>query len=455
MFLTVGAAIVVLGVLIFVHELGHFMAAKAVGIGVPRFSIGLGPPTPLSFKRGETEYAISWIPFGGYVKMATAEEFQGMDPLEGGPDAAASYPPDKLFETKPLWARVLVISAGVIMNGLFALLVHIGLLATYGEVVDPVTTVAVKSDLLPASATALNSVPFGSEIVRINGDTITSRQDINRKFLEPSTAGLHLEFAPPVPPVTLEIDGLAVEDRQTTLAALRAVREARIAAVESGSPAARAGFRAGDLVLSVDGDSVRAWHEMVDVVQANPEVPLTFSVLRGDSVHALTATPRREVAADPFDDEPREIGVLGLEVVSQREHVRVGLGGAIVGGVEATAEDSKLILFALRGLITLRIPVRELGGPVLIGQISGQTARLGLPAFLSFMALFSINLAILNLLPIPVLDGGQLVFLFAEGIRGKPLSVALRMRLTQFGLAILLGIMILALTNDLRRVFGL
>jgi len=454
MLLTVGAAIVVLGVLIFVHELGHFMAAKAVGIGVPRFSIGLGPPTPLSFKRGETEYAISWIPFGGYVKMATAEEFQGMDPLEGGPDAV-QYPREKLFETKPLWARILVISAGVIMNGAFALLVHIGLLAAYGEIVDPVTTVAVRADALPPSAAALRDLPFGSRLVRVNGDTMTSRQDITRKFLEPSTSTLHLDFAPPVPPVTLDIDGLNVEDRQATLAALLPVRAAKIAAVETGSPAARAGFRPGDVVVGVDGDTVRAWHEMVDVVQAHPEMPLDFSVLRADSVVDLTATPRREVAPDPFSDEPREIGVIGLEVESERERVRVGLGGAVVGGIEATAEDSKLILFALRGLITLRIPVRELGGPVLIGQISGQTARLGLPAFLSFMALFSINLAILNLLPIPVLDGGQLVFLLAEGIRGKPLSLALRMRLTQFGLAILLGIMILALTNDLRRVFGL
>ena len=177
MLLTLASALVVLGVLIFVHELGHFWAAKAVGIGVPRFSMGLGPPTRLKWKRGETEYVVSWIPFGGYVKMATAEEDESMAGLEGG-SADHNFPADRLFENKPLWARVVVISAGVTMNAVFAWSAYVLLAATYGRVEDPTTAIAVVDTAgLPAAARPLASLPFGTRILRINGDTVGSWKD--------------------------------------------------------------------------------------------------------------------------------------------------------------------------------------------------------------------------------------------------------------------------------------
>lgn len=454
MLLTIGATIVVLGVLIFVHELGHFMAAKAVGIGVPRFSIGLGPATPLSFRRGETEYVISWIPFGGYVKMATAEE-SDMEVLEGGSDAE-KFPPHKMFETKPLWARILVISAGVIMNAIFAYAVHAFLLATYGTAEDPTTSLAaVDSTRLPPTAQALAGVPFGAQVIRINGDTIENRGAIRDKVLGPSSGPLRFEFANGIAPVTVGSSGYVAEEREGIFTALTPLWPARILAVVSGTPAAEAGFESGDVVVGIDGDSVRSWWDMQGRVSSSADVPLEVSVMRGDSLVVIPVTPRTETLTDPITGETIDIGQLGVTVDSPIRRVRTNLVGAMIGGVGAVRDDAQLILFALRELVLGRMSARELGGPVLIGQISGQTARLGPVAFLGFMALFSINLAILNLLPIPVLDGGQLVFLFAEGVRGKPLSMGLRMRLTQFGLVILVGIMLLALTNDLRRVFGL
>ena len=454
MLLTIGATIIVLGVLIFVHELGHFWAAKAVGIGVPRFSIGLGPATPLSFRRGETEYVISWVPFGGYVKMATGEE-SDMDALEGGQDEEV-FPPEKLFENKPLWARILVISAGVIMNMIFAYVVHVGLLAIYGRSEDPTTEIAsVVASSLPASAQELSAVPYGTEIVRINGDTIASWGDITQQIFGPNNGPITFEFAGGVAPVAVGGVNYDPDEREAIFNALQPKRPARISLIQGGSAAAAAGFEPGDLVVGVAGDTIRDWFEMQGIVEVSANQMLDFVVARGDTIVRLSAEPNLETVTDPLTGEVSEVGRLGVQQQNPFRRIRIGLGGSIVGGFSEVAADSRLILFALRELVLGRMSARELGGPVLIGQLSGQTARLGAFAFLSFMAMFSVNLAILNLLPIPVLDGGQLVFLMAEGVRGKPLSMGLRLRLTQFGLFILLGIMVLALTNDLRRVFGL
>jgi regulator of sigma E protease len=456
MLLTLAAAVVVLGVLIFVHELGHFMAAKAVGIGVPRFSIGLGPVTPLSFRHGETEYLISWIPFGGYVKMASREEQDGeaMEALEGG-TTGREFPPEKLFENKPLWARILVISAGVLMNALFAYVVYVFLVGSYGLRVDPTTRIArVDTTTLPPSARELGGLPFGTQVARINGDTVTAWNDVVEGLTDPSADRIRFDFVGRDDPVILPIDGFAMEDRTAVLRSLVRLWEARIASVQPGSAADQGGFAAGDLVVRAQGDTIRAWSDLVDLIRGSPGERLTFSVLRGDSLTALSAVPAPQVVTDQATGEEQEIGLLGIGPELAARRVRLGFGASLAEAGRRVQADAGIIWFALRGLATRRLSPRELGGPVLIGQLSGQFARAGLEAFLGFMALFSINLAILNLLPIPVLDGGHLVFLLAEGIRGKPVSLNVRLRLTQFGLVILLGIMALAVTNDILRVLG-
>jgi regulator of sigma E protease len=451
--LTLGAAIFVIGVLIFVHELGHFMAAKAVGIGVPRFSIGLGPVTPLSFRRGETEYVISWIPFGGYVKMASREEQEeAMAGLEGGA-LADQFPPDRLFENKPLWARVLVISAGVAMNFLFAGAVYFVFATTIGRVEDPVTTLGkVEAFYLPPAADAMAGLE-NLRITRINGDTITSWNDVLDVVTDPASGRLRFDFADH-DAVIVPIDGFALDQRMALLDALMGQREPRIGSIADSSAALAAGFQVGDRVLSVDGIPIRYWHEMAGLIQQRAEQQVQFAVQRDGQDITITATPGTMTQENRITGETREVGSLGVYAHRDFRRLRWGLVGGIGEAGRRVQSDSKLILVTLKGLVTGRVSARELGGPVLIGQMSGDVARRGLVPLLAFMALFSVNLAILNLLPIPVLDGGQLVFLLIEGIRGKPMPLELRVRFSQFGLMILLGIMVLALTNDLLRVFG-
>jgi len=452
--LTIGAAILVIGVLIFVHELGHFIAAKAVGIGVPRFSIGLGPLTPLSFRRGETEYVISWIPFGGYVKMASKEEQEeAMAGLEGG-ELAQEFPPEKLFENKPLWARIFVISAGVAMNFLFAWVVYFVFATVVGRYEDPATTLAaVEEFTLPPAAASLAGLPENILITHINGDTVKSWNDVASLVTDLTSDRLRFDFAG-ADPVVIEIDGFAVDERVALYGSLRPRRDARIGSVVDSSAAAEAGFEAGDVIVSVDGEPIRYWHEMARLVQARAGQAVEFRVNRDGVEISLTAKPKTATQENAVTGAEREVGSLGVYGYIQVRRVSWGLVGGIAEGARRVKADAKLILLTLKGLVTGRVSARELGGPLLIGQISGAVARQGLIPLLAFMAIFSVNLAILNLLPIPVLDGGQLVFLLIEGVRGKPMPLELRVRFSQLGLVILLGIMVLALTNDLMRVFG-
>ncbi|MCP3960724.1 MAG: RIP metalloprotease RseP [bacterium] len=362
MLLSLASFVLVLGVLILVHELGHFMAAKAVGIAVPRFSIGLGPATPLKFKRGETEYQVSWLPIGGYVKMASLEEQEAMAALEGG-QVEQEFPPDRLFESKPLAARILVIIAGVIMNVLFAWAAYTLLFAAYG--------------------------PFA----------------------------------------------------------------ARLGEATAGEPAEVAGLQAGDLVTHVDGEPLASWRALVATVQDSGGATLRFTVDRDGGSLDVPVTPVLGETPHPVTGKMRRVQRIGAGPSPEGGRIPLALGAAIAEGGAQTWDHAGLVLAFVKGLVLGQVSLREIGGPVMIGKVSGQAARLGGSALLSLMAFLSVNLAILNLLPIPALDGGHLIFLILEGLRGgKPLSQEVRMRLTQIGIYVLLAIMAFALINDLLRL---
>jgi len=453
--LTLAAFVFVLGVLIFVHELGHFLAAKAVGIGVPRFSIGFGPPTPIQFRRGETEYRVSWIPLGGYVKMASKEEQEAMGALEGG-ELEEEYPPDKLFENKSLGARILVISAGVAMNAIFAWVVYFGLSLAYGRAEDPTTRIAgFDEELLPAAAQELARLPYGTQITRVNGDTAASLNAIREAILDVRTDQLRFEFAGGLDPVVVRVPGTDAAGRVGLHDALVPLHEARLSMVALGKPAAAAGMEPGDLVVRTNGDTIRTWYEMVAVIEPAAGDTIVLTVQRADSLFELAVVPELESVRDPVTGESREVGRIGI-AGPRVESIRVefSFAGAVAEGARLTWYDASRVLYTLWGMVTAKISPRELGGPIYIGQVSGQIAQAGFLPLLFFMAFLSVNLAVLNLLPIPVLDGGHLIFLFIEGIRGQPLSLNTRLRLTQVGLFVLLAIMVFALTNDLFRVIG-
>jgi regulator of sigma E protease len=409
--MTVLATIIVLGVLIFVHELGHFLAAKAVNIEVERFSIGLGPVI-WGVKKGETEYVLSAIPLGGYVKMGgMADEM--MDKVEGGAAQTERRPGPRDFDAKPVWARAFVISAGVIMNMLFALAVYVGAAAVWGiRSADTTRVGTVLEEVLPAGAEPLAEIQPGQRIERIGDMPVQHWGDVERGLVDADPGPLSIGLADPVG--TLEVRVPADEqDRVRMAVSLVFWRDPVVALVTPGEPAYEGGVEAGDRILAVDGEPVTGWMSFV----------------------------RMKVGV-----QVQEVGVI-YSPVAFGEAVRIGWNRTVV--------MTGVILDFLRNLFTGSVSPRSLGSIVTIGQLSGQAAAMGVESFLSFMALFSINLAVLNLLPIPILDGGHLVFLTIEAIRGKALSMEQRMRWSQVGLVVILGIMVLALSNDVLRLFGM
>jgi regulator of sigma E protease len=441
------ATIVILGVLIFVHELGHFVTAKWAGIDVPRFSIGLGPKMT-GFTRGGTEFVISWIPLGGYVRMAGMDD---MEALEGGEyDAATARQSGRDFESKSLPVRAAVIAAGVVMNVLFAWFLYSVIALAWGVRTVPGPVVGdIQEERVPAEAAALLDIPMGARVTAVNGQPVADFSDVQR-LMAMARDTIRLEFANAAP-VTVAVPRADAE-RTDLIVSIepRLPVPAVVGEVGEGTPAEAAGLRQGDRVVAVDGAPIADWQELVAALEARPGEPVAVSVARDGRRVELTVTPEaRQIAAGD-----RVVGRVGIgRTAVPRE--RLGPVAAVAWGGAETVRITRLILDFLRGMFTGAASPRDVGGPILIYQITDQVARIGLVAFLDFMALFSINLAILNLLPIPILDGGQLVFLAVEGIRGKALSVEQRMRFSQLGLVLIVAIMVWALANDFLRLFGL
>ncbi len=443
----------VIGVLIFVHELGHFLTAKWVGIGVHRFSIGLGPATPLKFRRGETEYLLAWIPFGGYVKMASREEQQEMEALEGG-QVEQVFPPEKMFESKPLWARILVISAGVLMNILFAWVVYSGLTWSQGRLELQTTRPAqLELSRLPDSIRGADALPEGVAITAVDGQAVSTWTQLQEAIRDGDGDRIRFDLASGFDPVVLSIDGDSRGARRALAATLEPYLEAKIGAMVADRPAAVAGLLPGDRIVAIDGQTVESWNEMVTHIEAGGGRELRFTVEREQETLELGITPAQETVKDPATGEIRQVGRIGVNPYRETSRVEVGFLGSLAQGAKETWQTAQLVLTSLADMARGRISFRELGGPIMIGQVAGQMADAGWVPLALFTAFLSINLAILNLLPIPVLDGGHLIFLVYEGIVGRPLPLAMRQRLLQVGLFLLLGLMIFAVGNDLFRVF--
>jgi regulator of sigma E protease len=451
--LTILALIVVLGVLIFIHEAGHFVAAKLAGIYVHRFSLGLGPPIRwLTFRRGETEYSVSWLPLGGYVKMASREEDIGSSALEGGAPAV-QVPPDRVFEAKPILVRMVVILAGVAMNALFAWAVFAFLAYKNGRQIDPVTTVGrVVEEAVPPEAAALTQIRPGARIVRINGDAVQSWDEVVSAIVNTPETEVRIELSDGTS-VVLPIHPDALEERIRAAQALQPFRAPVVGQVLPDRPAAKAGIQEGDTILAVDGRPVEQWYDLLEVLESNAGEPLKVTVARGGSRQTVILTPYLDSIPGP-DGKSRPVGRIGVALGTGLISEPLSLGEAVAEGWRAMIRSSTQIVRTVRGLFTGRISGDTVGGPILIGQLAGESARMGLDTFLGFMALISINLAILNLLPIPVLDGGQFLFLLAEAVIRRPLPLKLRERLTAVGMVLIVLLMGLAFSNDIRRLFG-
>ena len=446
------ALAVVLGVLVFVHEAGHYIAAKWAGIYVHRFSLGLGSPIrALTFTRGETEYSVSWLPLGGYVKMASREEEATSAALEGG-TPVVPVPPDRVFEAKPLWKRIVVILAGVTMNAVFAFLVYSGLaLATGEQLIEETRIGAVVPSLIPAGAEAMRSLKVGDTIVSVAGAPVTTWNEITERIRDTRASVIPIGLAGGRE-VEVRIHSDALKERAEASTALQPFSPPVVSQVVAGQPAARAGVQVGDTVLAIDGQPITQWREVPPLIEGRVEAPVTLSIARGPLHLDLSMTTRSESVTDSSGGR-HVVGRVGIGGGLPKVRTRpLDVGGALVEGLSRTADASTQVWRSFRGLVSGRVAGRELGGPILIGQVAGQTVRQGPQAFFTFMAFISINLAVLNLLPVPVLDGGQLMFLLGEAVLRRPLPLKLRERLTMVGLALIVCLMVFAFWNDIRRL---
>lgn len=354
------SAIVLLGILIFVHEFGHFILAKLVGVRVVKFSLGFGPKL-IGRKYGDTEYLISAVPLGGYVK-----------PLGEEPDEEIKEE-DKPFayNYQPVWKRAAIVFAGPVFNFVLTYIIFVSFLA------------------------------FGSPVGIPKLETMTSHID----------------------------------------------------EVVKDSPAEKAGLKSGDKIISVIGKDVYSWDEMTEVFRSSPNKELSIKVERDGQQLDIKVTPGAEKVKDI---QGKEVTIGRIGVVKKKMPFDIIVSDSVwdapIKGLEATYKASYLILEVVKKLVTGSLSIKTMGGPIAIVSESGKVAAMGILPYLMFLSLMSVNLGVLNLLPIPILDGGHLMFLTIEAIRRKPLSEKVMMNAQKIGLAVIITLMVFVIYNDTVRI---
>jgi len=463
--LAILAPILVFGLVIFIHEFGHFMAAKATGVYAPRFSIGFGPAI-FKFRKGETEYVLAWLPLGGYVRMASRHDAETAF-LEGGSEeetarheADPNYDPDGMipfgpkpvpenrwFESKPLWARIIVMIAGVFMNCVLAVVVGMTLAMHYGQVVWPSTVVG--SVDVPASVPALARIQSGDSIRAVNGHAVSTWNDAIERI-----AGSDNSVQITTQRGTFDIPLRNVTAAQEAAGSLGYRVPPVIDSIVPGDRAAQAGFQRGDSIVSVDGHAIRSWADMVAIVSASANKLITFIVHRRAGMDTLNVTPRAATEPDPATGQPRTVGKMGAAAKDLSIKESVGLVASIGTGLRLTWVDATAVFRVLHEIGTGAVSVRELGGPIAITRASVSAARNGIDQLFELIALLSINVAVLNLLPIPILDGGQILINVLESAKGSPFSLRTREYILRFGLLAIALLFAIVMYNDTRSAFA-
>jgi regulator of sigma E protease len=396
------APVLVFGLVVLVHEAGHFMAAKLMGVYAPRFSIGFGRPL-WRRRRGETEYVVGWLPVGGYVRMASRED-EATAFLEGGSEVSGArsvqelahgvtsdspppahradwdptammpfgpkpVPENRWFESKPLWARLIILLAGVTMNVVLALVVSVGLFAGYGR--------------------------------------------------------------PYIPAV--------------------------VDSIVAGRPAERAGLQRGDSIVAVDGAPVRRWSDVIATVSQSAGREVALDVVRNGQRVSLRVTPELVPDTNLTTGRPQQIGRIGAASRNRIIRERLTFPEAVAAGWNATWAMGSGVIDVVKGLVTGEVSMSQLGGPIQIARSSVEAARSGLETLFSLIAFLSINVAILNLLPIPILDGGQILLNVAETVKGSAFSARTREYILRAGLVAIALLFAIVMFNDLKgllKLFG-
>jgi regulator of sigma E protease len=423
----------VLGVLVFVHELGHFLAARRLGIRVLTFSLGFGPKL-LKVQRGDTEYCISAVPLGGYVKMAGEN-------LEDG----ASGAPDE-FLSKTKWERFQVLIMGPVMNLALAVVVLAGVLYNGAEVPmyesQPPVIGSIEADS-PAEKVGLRP---GDVILDVAGRPVATWEQL---FIAVSPrAGKEVSMR--VRRGTEEVSVTIVPKEESTFSmgdiGVMPDMHPQVRLVTPGDPADRAGLKPGDVITAVDGAPIRsnqADQSLVKIINASADKPLRFAVRRGTSELDVTVTPAKK----------GDVGLIGVQLSPfEVKVVEPGLIEAFGLSFQRNVEMAKNIFQTLAGLLTAETSPKQLMGPVGIAQLSGGAAKVGWAALFSLMAMISLNLGLLNLMPIPVLDGGHIFIMALEGLAGRDISIRIKERMLFAGFVALMALMVTVIYNDLTRI---
>ncbi len=494
-----------LGILVFVHELGHFLAARLFGMRVDAFSLGF-PPNLFRKQVGETEYRIGAVPLGGYVKIAgmvdeSMDVAYEMEPVldaagrpvldadgetvlqqklgpNGKPIPTESEPQPDEFRSKPVWQRSVVISAGVVFNFVFACLIYGALAVTSGQLFPPVETGPL--DVTPGSIAAEMGLQTGDRVAGVNGEPVEYYEDVFT-IEALSTDPFRLTVLRDGEPVELQAEpGLASRLSREAVEVDRAGGDPGLeevlgvsprvppvlAVVSDGFPARDAGLRPGDRILAVNGETISSWNRLTDLIGASDGAPLAIRWARPDSLgpagdgvtmveHRGTATVyEAEVTPRPVGDG-YQLGI-GLDVTAVGQRIeRLGLGRSLALGTREASSTVALTFGFIGKLVTGRESVRDnVGGPLMIAKQTKEAADRGGAAFWTFVAYLSIALAVFNVLPVPALDGGHLVFLAYEAVVRREPSLKVRLVVQQVGVALILALMVFVIFNDAVRWFG-
>ena len=422
----------VLGVLVFVHELGHFVAAKRVGIRVLKFQLGFNP-TVFGFQRGDTEYSIGALPLGGYVKMAG-----------DSPDETRHGDPDE-FLSRSKWERFQVLIMGPAMNILLAFVLTTVVLYRGGQVPayqdDPPVVGAIEAGS-PAAAAGIEP---GDLILAVAGHRVSTWDDFFIAIAPRANRELTL---------TVSHRGVEADKKVTPIVAPEQSRfeigdigvlpnvHPRLTSISPGDPADRAGLKKDDVILAINGKPMTLSSQLKSTIEKYPQQSITISVLRSGAKHNFSVTPELNGT----------VGRIGVSIADEMKAIKPGFVEAVGMSVRTNVRSAALIFQTVWGLITRETSPKQLMGPVAIAQLSGESAQLGWIALLSLMATISLNLGLVNLLPIPVLDGGHIFIMALEGVTRHDFSVRVKEKMLLAGFVVLMMLMVTVIYNDLTRI---
>ncbi|HEV2385996.1 MAG TPA: RIP metalloprotease RseP [Candidatus Acidoferrales bacterium] len=432
--ISIASIIIVLGVMIVVHEWGHFIVARACRVRVDVFSVGMGPRI-WGYRRGPTDYRLSALPIGGYVRMAGENP---TDQRTGAPDE---------FLSKPRWQRALIVLAGPVMNVFMAVVIAVGMMMAGKTQPAFLRNPPQVAGVLKGSAAAQAGLREADLLVKVNGKAVRTWDDVvwQTIFIAPG-ARMPIEFSRAGRLQTVVVQ--TSPDADMTELVGYPIQKVSVASVTAGFPAKKAGLEAGDLLVSANGRTVDSQLKFNSIISGSGGKPVDLVVERAGRQLALRLNP---VLYDPGDGGGRRwmIGTFTEYRSTVKAH---RLGDAVRGGLRYNVMLTSQIVNVLFKLAEHKASVKTLTGPIGVAKQSGEAAREGLLAFLNVMAVVSLNLGILNLLPIPILDGGHLLLLGVEGTIRRDLSLAVKERALQVGLVFLLLLFVIVMYNDILKV---